>query len=223
VDVVVGAPAGKTKTVLVELGGKLKPGTTRLRLVSAFEIHWDRIALLQRNDAATTRITPVPPSTAELHFRGFSRLKDLPPDAPPTPDHDAVSPESCWTHIPGGWCTRYGDVRELIAARDEVLALVNAGDALTLTFRTDALPAKPPGMRRQFFLYVDGWDKDSDFHVTTGTGIEPLPFHGMDDQAYGRQPRPPFPGDALHRAYNTRWVEGSLPGRAPARFPSPTR
>src|SRR6185295_2879744 len=45
VAVVVGAPAGKTKTILVDLEGKLEAGTRRLRLTEAFEIHWDRIAL----------------------------------------------------------------------------------------------------------------------------------------------------------------------------------
>jgi hypothetical protein len=65
-------------------------------------------------------------------------------------------------------------------------------------------------MVREFFLYVDGWDKDSDFHVVTGTQVEPLPFHGMNDQLYGREPRPRFPSDALHDRYNTRWVEGRV-------------
>ena len=54
VDVTVGAPAGKTKTILVDLTGKLPPGTTRLRLTQAFEIHWDRIALF---DGATPSYT----------------------------------------------------------------------------------------------------------------------------------------------------------------------
>ena len=56
----------------------------------------------------------------------------------------------------------------------------------------------------------DGWDKDSDFHVAAGTQIEPLPFHGMNDQLYAQEKRPQFPSDALHRKYNTRWVEGRV-------------
>jgi hypothetical protein len=63
---------------------------------------------------------------------------------------------------------------------------------------------------RDFFLYLDGWDKDSDFHVATGTQVEPLPFHGMNDQLYGREKRPESPSDELHRRYNTRWVEGRV-------------
>ncbi|MCI0539833.1 MAG: hypothetical protein L0Z50_31885, partial [Verrucomicrobiales bacterium] len=99
---------------------------------------------------------------------------------------------------------------ELIASRDEGLALINGGDELTLKFPADSLPPKPAGTVREFFLYVDGWDKDSDFHVAAGTQVEPLPFHAMNDQLYGQEKRPQFPSDALHRKYNTRWIEGKV-------------
>ena len=84
--------------------------------------------------------------------------------------------------------------------------MINGGDELSLRFSVNSLPPKPEGSVRDFFLYADGWDKDSDFHVATGTQVEPLPFHGMRDQFYGQERRPQFPTDALHRKYNTRWV-----------------
>jgi hypothetical protein len=61
---------------------------------------------------------------------------------------------------------------------------------------------------RDFFLYTVGWDKDSDFHVKLGTKVEPLPYNGMDDQAYGAQPRPEYlrASDELMAKFNTRWV-----------------
>ena len=207
IDVVVGAPAGKTKTILVDLTGKLPPSTRRLRLREAFEIHWDRIALMESREKPATRITRIAPAFADLRFHGFGRLETRPADCPPTPSYTDADPVSRWTVIPGGWCTRYGDVRELVAARDEGLVLVNSGDELRLGFAADALPEKPPGAVREFFLYVDGWDKDSDFHVATGTEVEPLPFHGMNAQEYRHQTRPAFPSDALHRQYNSRWVD----------------
>ena len=196
--------------LLVDLEGKLEAGTRRLRLTEAFEIHWDRIALMEKKPNARTKITFISPTEADLHFRGFSPLQNLSPDWPLTPDYDTVSPNSYWTITPGGWCTRYGDVSELIASRDEGLALLNGGDELSLKFAVSSLPQKPVGSIREFFLYADGWDKDSDFHVAAGAQVEPLPFHGMNDQLYGRQKRPPFPTDALHRKYNTRWVEGKV-------------
>jgi Flp pilus assembly protein TadD len=207
VEVTVGAPAGKTKTILVPLEGKLPEGTLRLRLSQAFEIHWDRIALMEARARSTTTVAWIAPAEADLHFRGFSGLQDLPWDWPLTPDYERVSPNSCWTVIPGGWCTAYGNVLELIAQRDEGLALINSGDELSLGFPVSSLPPRPAGMIRDFFLYADGWDKDSDFHVAAGTRVAPLPFHGMDDQRYGREPRPAFPSDGLHKQHNTRWVE----------------
>jgi hypothetical protein len=208
VEVIVGAPAGKTKTIIVDLAGKLESGTRRLRLTQAFEIYWDRIALMETKPDAATKITFIAPREADLHFRGFSALHDWPADCPLTPDYEAASPTTHWSVIPGGWCTRYGDVSELIVARDDGLALINAGDELTLQFPADALPPKKIETIRDFFLYIDGWDKDSDFHVTNGTSVEPLPFHGLNAQQYGREKRPPFLSDALHRKYNTRWVDG---------------
>ena len=116
VDVTVGAPAGKTKTILVDLEGKLPPGTRRLRLTEAFEIHWDRIALMEKRPDPRTEVSFITPSKADLHFRGFSALQTLPPDWPLTPDYDIVSTNSYWTITPGGWCTRYGDVSEIAGA-----------------------------------------------------------------------------------------------------------
>lgn len=217
VEVPVGAPAGKTKTIVVELAGRLPPGAGRLRLTQAFEIHWDRIALLEELEQPRTRVSWIDPASADLGFHGFGRLLDLPADAPPTPDFQEVEVNSRWTVVPGGWSTRYGDVLELVSRRDEGLVLVHSGDALTLGFSVGALPPKPEGWRREFFLYADGWDKDSDFHVQRGAEVEPLPWHGMDDQRYGSEPRPPFPSDALHRRFNTRWVDaGALRRRVGA-------
>ena len=209
VDVAVGAPAGKTKTIVVDLEGKLPSEAKRLKLTGAFEIHWDRIALMEKKTAAQTTITYLSPSETNLHYRGYSRLLDLPSHAPLTPAYGDVRPNPYWTLLPSGWSTRYGDVSELIAERDEGLALIHSGDELILRFDTKSLPVKSEGMVREYFLYADGWDKDSDFHVAAGDTIEPLPFHGMDDQRYGQQERPVFPSDALHRKYHTRWVEGN--------------
>src|SRR5690606_32911981 len=50
-EVAVGAPCGKTKTIVADLDGHLPDGARRLRLTSAFEIHWDRIALMEKHPA----------------------------------------------------------------------------------------------------------------------------------------------------------------------------
>jgi len=206
VPVIAGAPAGKTKTIVVDLTGKLSPGARRLRLSTAFEIHWDRIALFEKRDNSETRIALMSPDVADLHWRGFSEVKHLPWHEPLTPDYDSVYSTARWTITPAGWCTRYGDISELIAKRDNGLALINGGDELTLKFSTSRLSAKPAGAQRDFFLWSVGWDKDADFHCVRGAEVEPLPWHGMNDQKYGHEARPEFPSDQLMKQYNTRWV-----------------
>ena len=205
-DIVVGAPAGKTKTILVDLAGKLPPGSRRLRLSTAFEIHWDRVALFEKRDNSETRITSLAAARANLHWRGFSDFEDLPWTFPLTPDYGKARDTAHWRITPAGWCTRYGEVGELIGQRDNALALLNGGDELTLSFAAGQVPGKPTGHERDFFLFSVGWDKDADVHCKLGSQVEPLPWHGMDHQLYGEQPRPAFANDSWIKKYNTRWV-----------------
>ena len=204
-DVLVGAPAGKTKTILVDLAGKIPPGARRLRLSTAFEIYWDRLALFSR-DAAAPKATMLAAARADLHWHGFGEFEPLPTDQPLTPSHDRVQQTAPWRITPSGWCTKYGDVSALIGTRDEALALLNGGDEITLDFSTATLPPKTAGWTRTVFFLASGWDKDADNNVARGWTVEPLPFHGMDDQRYGEQPRPAFSSDALMREFTTRWV-----------------
>ncbi len=215
VAVDVGVPAGKTKTILVDLENKLPPGARRLRLTTGFEMYWDSVLLGEKVSGQQNTVSRIPPRLADLHWRGFSRFADLPSSMPLTPVYDQVQPVPQWNRTPAGWCTRYGPVNELISRRDNSLALLNGGDELSLSFPADALPPKPANMQRDFFLYVVGWDKDADFHVAQGWRVEPLPFHGMDDQAYGVQPRPANLDDSWRAKYNTRWVGPLVLGEAP--------
>lgn len=225
-DVQVGAPAGKTKTILADLTGILPAGARRLRLTQSFEIHWDRIALLHRAPPDSFREHRLSPTVADLHPRGFSAFADLPASEPLTPLYDQLLPRPNWRYTPSGWATRHGDVRELVQHRDQGLAIVAAGDELTLEFETATLPAPAQGSQRTFFLWSVGWDKDADYHVAAGNTIEPLPWSGMDDQRHGIEPRPAFPSDELHARYNTRWVgphalaQRARPTTPPSRPPS---
>jgi hypothetical protein len=92
VDVVVGAPAGKTKTIVVDLTGRLPDKCRRLRLSAAFEIHWDRIALFEKRPDRETRVTLLPASSTDLHWRGYSEFEDLPWFLPLTPNYEKVNP-----------------------------------------------------------------------------------------------------------------------------------
>ena len=208
VDVVFGAPAGKTKTILVDLAGKLPAGARRLRIANASEIWWDRIALARRAAAPATRM--VAPRLAELRSRGVSRLERSRTDEPLQPVYDAVE-KPRWSGAIEGRCTRYGDVRPLLERVDDRYVVFNTGDALRLEFDVAALPLPAPGCEREWFLFTDGWDKDADHNVRSGDTVEPWPVHGQDDQTYGRIPSPLAGADWI-LAWNTRFIAAKTLG-----------
>ena len=206
VDIELGAPAGKTKTIVADLTGKLPEGTSRLRISTAFEIHWDQITLMETAPDNSIAVRELTPSSADLHWRGFSKMSRLNPSHPKSPDYGEVRQKPSWTHTPEGWCTRYGDVLELVNSTDNRLALLNGGDELTLTFDASGLPPVAPGNRRTFLYYNVGWDKDADFHVVRGAQVGPMPWHGMDYQRYGSETPPDSVPTDWIRTFNTRWV-----------------
>ena len=181
VQIDVGAPAGKTKTILVDLENKLPPGARRLRLTTAFEIHWDSAFLCEKAGADQNRQLSLAPNRADLHWRGFSRFAPFPDCLPLTPDYDQVQYTAPWTMTPAGWCTRYGAVDELLRESDDALVLLNGGDELALAFQARELPPKPAGFVRDFFLRAVGWDKDADFHVGQGWRVARLSFAHEED------------------------------------------
>ncbi len=192
-DVTVGMPAGKTKTIVVDLAGHLPPGARRLRLVTSFEIRWDRIALGERLPASAVTRHDVAPDAAELAWHGFGEILSRAPGHPTTPAWEAVAARPPWRTSPEGWVTRYGDARQLVAARDGRLALASGGDALELRFAAAGFPALPPGKVRTFFFYSVGWDKDADPNVVGGESVEPLPVAAAA-------------GEGWRLTYNTRWI-----------------
>lgn len=205
-DLPVGAPAGKTKSMAVDLEGQLPAGTQQLRLSVAFEIHWDRIALMEKYRGKNVVQHFLQPSEGNLHWRGFSEYQDLPWNIPLSPNYERVNATAPWLLMPSGWCTRYGEVGALLSAKDNQLVILNGGDELTLRFDGSALPTKSGGRQRSFYLFVSGWDKDADPHVVKGWTVDPIPWHGMDGQRYGRQLRPKTLNDEWRKKYNTRWV-----------------
>jgi hypothetical protein len=141
-------------------------------------------------------------ATAELRWRGFSRMITGTDGYTRVPPYDDVSAQPPWHTTLEGWCTRYGDGRELITAHDGMLAILNGGDALELTCPADAFPPVPVGHTRTFFLSAVGWDKEENNNTVDGATDDPLPG----------QPAPgPAAVDAVTdsdwtQRYNTRWV-----------------
>jgi len=192
-----GYPAGKTKTMPVDLSAVLDRSDPRVRIRTNLAIYWDRIAYTVDDPPASVRLTPLPLSSAQLSFRGFSRMRREFEDGPQVFVHDDVSREPRWADMAGLY-TRFGDVRELLTAADDRYVVMKGGDAVRLAFDPAALPPLPEGWVRDYLIVLDGWDKDADKNTVAGQTVGPLPFHGMDGARYGELE---FPEDAAHREF----------------------
>jgi hypothetical protein len=206
-----GMPAGKPKTIAVDL--RFISASRKLRIATSLCVYWDEIFLGEGDRPAPERPQVVPLRFADLHFRGFSATRINPErKQPDTFFYGTVLPASFWNPTPGMY-TRYGDVRDLLLAPDDRMAIMGSGDELQLSFSAAALPPLRPGWARDFLLRVDGWAKDRDPNTAFSSTVEPLPFHRMSRYPYG--PDEHFPEDAAHRGYrrqyNTRPARRILP------------
>jgi hypothetical protein len=203
-----GFPAGKDKTVLIDLTGAFgAAGPRRLRLSTNLEIFWDRLAWAEgRPDVA---VTPrrLPLASAELRFRGYSPTTQTAPSSPERPRYAVEGTAPRWLDLEG-FHTRFGDVRELLAGVDDRYVIMNAGDELALRF--PEVPAPASGLVRDFVVVGDGWVKDGDFNTSFSRTVLPLPTH-----ASGRYDRAPstLDADPIYRrhaadfaTYHTRYV-----------------
>jgi tetratricopeptide (TPR) repeat protein len=194
-----GMPSGKTKTIAVDLTGRFLSDSREVRILTNMCVYWNEIFLGEDAAAPEARLTPLDASSAQLHFRGFSRIQvDPERKQPEFFDYAAVAPFSNWNPTPG-YYTRYGDVGELVQAADDRLVVMGSGDELQLWYDAAGLPGVPQGWVRDFLLLVDGWAKDADANTAFSQNVEPLPFHGMSSYPYPA--REDFPQDEIHRRY----------------------
>jgi len=197
-----GIPAGKPKTMVVDLTGKFLSAWREVRIVTNLCIYWDEIFLSEDTAAPRARLTPLETSAAELRYRGFSRPVIHPERRQPESfDYQSWMPVSMWNPTPGLY-TRYGGVRALLGAVDDQMVIMGSGDELRLSFEARGLPALPAGWKRDFLLYVDGWAKDGDANTAYSQSVEPLPFHRMSRYPYTENEK--FPETELQRRLTTR-------------------
>jgi hypothetical protein len=197
-----GLPAGKTKTIAVDLTGKFLSSSREVRIVTNLCVYWDRIYLSENTGPPQAALSPVDLLSADLRFRGFSRpIIDAERRQPEAFDYHDVQPLSMWNPTPGLY-TRYGDVRSLLVNADDRLVLMASGDEVRLTFDARGLVPLRAGWRRDFLLRFDGWAKDGDANTAFSQTVEPLPFRAMSAYPYSARERFPLPEYA--REYNTR-------------------
>ncbi len=208
----IGIPAGKNKTITVDLTGKFLSDDRRVRIETDMQIYWDMAFFTVGSQSVPMEMTTLNPDSADLHYRGFSEMYRPNPHAPHLFDYQKVTTEAQWRDL-AGYYTRFGDVNALLQEVDDMYVILNAGDEITVEFDAARLPDLKSGWVRDFILYSDGWDKDGDINTLTSQTVEPLPFHGMSAYPYPKTEN--YPDDAAHRQYqreyNTRHVEHRLP------------
>ena len=203
----IGFPGGKTKTIAVELSPLLadgrgrkeegrQPQPFRVRIVTSMELYWDEMFFTVDEPPLDHTLTPLPMLSADLQFRGFSARLPHPEFGPERYDASQVTQEPQWPPMSGRF-TRFGDVTELLVDSDDRLAILGAGDAMTIHFRADQAPQLPPGWKRDFVLHNVGYDKDADLNTVYGQFVEPLPFRAM--RGYPDPTGAQFPDLPVHR------------------------
>ncbi len=200
-----GFPAGKNKTVLVDLRQVARAGLTgarRVRLRTNLEIYWDALAVAEDASSAAIGTTRLAPAAAELRFRGFSQTRDVRSSSPEVPDYGRIANTAPRWRDLAGYYTRFGDVRELLTAVEDRYVIMNAGDELRLSFPERAAPAA--GRARDFVLIGDGWEKDGDFNTTYSKTVLPLPSHGSPEYA-AASARLVLEQDPVYRRYPEDW------------------
>ncbi|MBT5871794.1 MAG: tetratricopeptide repeat protein [Candidatus Latescibacteria bacterium] len=205
-----GMPAGKPKTIVVDLTDRFLSSTREVRIVTNLCVYWDEIFLstdfeVWRRESLpqTVRLTDLHAMSADLNYKGFSQPVIHPERKQPEMfiyDRELTFP--MWNPTPGKY-TRYGDVRELSESIDDRLIIMGSGDELRLTFDPGELPTLAPGWRRDYLLFVDGWAKDGDANTAFSQTVEPLPYHGMPQYPYA-EPYV-YPQDVEHNSYRTRF------------------
>jgi hypothetical protein len=197
----VGFPAGKKKTILVDLTGVFREGAPRrLRLRTNMEIYWDKLEWAPGLPGTELRTRRLLPDTAELRFRGFSAMESADRSSPELPDYNrVVQTTPRWRDLVG-YYTRFGDIRELLVGADERFVIANAGDEMALRFA--APPPPPEGWVRDFVMIGNGWIKDGDLNSVFSQTVIPLP--GLDTREYTTPPGR-LEDDPVYRRHAADW------------------
>ena len=198
-----GFPAGKTKTMVIDITSMIDKANPRFRIGSTLELYWDRIELAVCNDDAEFVTTSLEPIGTDLWSRGFS--DPIVPERQDMPlffDWTKTTLEPRWNQHPGMY-TRYGAVDPLLEEIDDQFVIMGSGDALTVRFDASALPELKEGYTRDYLVFLDGWAKDRDPNTYEALEVEPLPFHAMSGYPYGKDEA--FPNSPEMQAWRKEW------------------
>jgi tetratricopeptide (TPR) repeat protein len=211
-----GFPAGLPRTIVVDLTGKLPPGTRRIRLTTNLQIYWDQ-ALIDNGPEAPQLVhqTELPLASAQLAFRGYPEQVDGKTPGDLTYNYQHISQTGPFTRSRGSY-TRYGEVTPLLKSVDESFVIFGSGEDIDVEFGTASLPALPRGWKRDYFFYANGFVKDMDFYEASPFTVADMPFHGMSAYPYPASEH--YPQDEQRMQYELEWNDRFDSGRGVQRY-----
>jgi tetratricopeptide (TPR) repeat protein len=207
-----GFPAGLERTMVADLTGKVPAGTERIRIVTNLKIYWDAVRIDQTVESRDIRVRELPLAHASLQFIGYPREIRGTPESDTSYSYGSLSRSGPYVRAAGHY-TRYGDVRELLRAPDDLFVVFGSGEGLKLDFDPHTLPSLPHGWIRDYFFYADGFEKDLDFYAAHAFTVEPLPYHTMTAYPYAAGKE--YPVDAEHVSYELKYNTRARSGKRP--------
>jgi tetratricopeptide (TPR) repeat protein len=199
-----GFPAGLPRTIVVDLTGKIPPGSQRIRLTTNLQIYWDQV--LVGNEGTSTnggiRQTELPLMSASLAFRGYPQQTDGETSGDLHYDYKQMSRTGPFIPQRGAY-THYGDVTPLLRRIDDEYVVFGTGEDMDLKFNASAQPVLPAHWVRDYFFYANGFVKDMDFYEASPFTVDAMPFHAMSGYPYGDKEH--YPNDTKHMAYQLEW------------------
>ena len=103
-----GMPAGKPKTIAVDLTGKFLTASREVRIVTNLCVFWDEIFLSESDAAPQVRLTELAAAETDLRFRGFARNVVHPERKQPEMFYyDTAAVTSMWNPTPYGNSDRW--------------------------------------------------------------------------------------------------------------------
>lgn len=204
-----GFPAGLERTIVVNLTGKLPPGTRRIRLMTNLQIYWDQV-LIDNHAEGESRTTELPLAFATEHFRGYPKQIEGSSPGDLGYDYNLVSLTGPFQRERGSY-THFGDVTPLMKSVDNRFAIFGSGEEIAVDFDSAKLPPLPPHWKRDYFFYANGYVKDMDWWDASPFTVAQLPFHKMT--AYPYPPGEGFPAHARALAYRLNWNDRFVSGK----------
>jgi Tfp pilus assembly protein PilF len=214
VDPTIGFPAGKNKTMLIDLTKVMTlDSPRRIRLRTNMEVYWDKLEWAEGLPEAQFKTQRFNAETAELRYRGYSVVSRADDSSPELPDYNRILFTGQKWRDMIGYFTRHGDVRELLEKVDDRMVFVNAGDEVRLRFQAMADP--PAGWTRDYVMIGNGWIKDGDYNSTFSKTVLPLPDAKMREYT---KPPSRLEDDPVYQRHARDWQQFHTRYVTPDRF-----